>query len=95
MTKTKKLGPLARYGPRYGYTTKKRALNIETKQRRKQTCEKCGRTSLKRKSNALWVCTKCDAVMAGGAFLPHTGAWKTIKSIIDRELRGANTVDMH
>ncbi len=80
--KTKKLGPMARYGPRYGYRIKKRAGEIEKVQRAKHECPKCGRKSMKRKSNGVWECTKCGAVMAGGAYSPHTGVWRTITSIL-------------
>ena len=83
--KTKKLGPMARFGSRYGYRIKKKAKAIELTQRRKHECPKCGRVSMKRKSNGVWVCTKCGATMAGGAYAPHTGVWKTISSILNRQ----------
>ncbi len=87
---TKKLGPMARYGSRYGYRLKKKAKNVEVVQKAKHECPKCGKKSMKRRSNGVWACTKCGAVMAGGAYSPHTGAWKGILSIL-----GGKRVEMH
>ncbi len=31
-------------------------------------CPKCRKKKLRRKSNAVWACSSCDAVFAGGAY---------------------------
>jgi len=60
----------ARYGPRYGTKTKKIIANIESKQKKKQTCPYCERKTLKRKAPGIWYCKKCKVKFAGGAYFP-------------------------
>jgi large subunit ribosomal protein L37Ae len=65
------LGPVKRYGTRYGRTTKYRAAMIEIEQRRPQRCPHCGTNHAKRVAAGIWHCGKCNAKFAGPAyFLP-------------------------
>lgn len=82
--RTKKVGPVGRYGPRYGATIRRRVLDIELKQRRKHTCPACGRVSVRRVSTSIFNCKKCDLTFAGGAYLPTTGTGGEVK----RQLKG-------
>ena len=80
--KTKR-GSAARYGPRYGAKHKKRIQKAELT-KRKQICPVCGRKSLNKK-NFLWGCTKCGAVMAGGAYAPKTLLGKIVDKVLEKK----------
>ncbi|MBI4214815.1 hypothetical protein HY546_02365 [archaeon] len=67
-----KLGSASRFGPRYGSSLKKIVGGIEKIQKVKQPCTSCGKKSMRRASYARWSCSKCGAVMAGGAYYPKT-----------------------
>ncbi|RLG21118.1 50S ribosomal protein L37ae [Candidatus Micrarchaeota archaeon] len=67
-----KLGSAARYGARYSSVLKQKVNKIEKIQKRPQICPQCGRKSLKRVSFAIWECSKCGLIMAGGAYSPRT-----------------------
>jgi len=82
--RTKKVGPVGRYGPRYGATIRRRVLEVEQRQRRKHTCPSCGRVSVRRISTALYNCRKCDLTFAGGAYTPTTGTGTEVR----RQLKG-------
>ena len=77
MPKTKKVGAAGRFGPRYGFTLKKRFVDVEAKVRRKYRCPSCGALRVKRASTAIWQCGKCGAKFAGGAYAPITAGEKT------------------
>jgi len=80
---TKKVGPMGKYGPRYGTRTKKIGGAIERKQRQKQECPYCERQSLKRVAVGIWQCRKCGVKFAGGAYLPKS----PVKTILKEEAR--------
>ncbi|KAA0000742.1 MAG: 50S ribosomal protein L37Ae [Thermoplasmata archaeon] len=87
MTKrTKKVGVTGKFGARYGVKAKNKYRKIEEKQRKYHKCPKCGHVAVKRESTAIWVCRKCGAKFAGGAYVPQTDAGaevnKTLRSII-------------
>lgn len=83
MTKTK-LGSASRFGPRYGTPLKQVVREIEKTQKTRQICPQCGRKSLKRKGYSVWVCKKCDAKVAGGAYEPQTGMGKLVERIVKK-----------
>jgi large subunit ribosomal protein L37Ae len=68
------LGPVKRYGVRYGRTTKYRAAMIEFEQRRPQKCPYCGVAQAHRLATGIWHCKKCDAKFAGPAYYIPTKA---------------------
>jgi large subunit ribosomal protein L37Ae len=70
MTKTKKVGSTGRFGPRYGWGVKVALKKIEDKQKLSYVCPSCKKKSLKRLSAGIWVCKKCNAKFAGGAYTP-------------------------
>ncbi|HHF56103.1 MAG TPA: 50S ribosomal protein L37Ae [Thermoplasmatales archaeon] len=84
--RTKKVKSTGRFGPRYGVKIRHRVRDIEEKQRQWHLCPRCGRKRVKRESTGIWVCKKCNAKFAGGAYLPRTNAGgdveKSIKSIL-------------
>ncbi|RLE50255.1 MAG: 50S ribosomal protein L37ae [Candidatus Methanomethylicota archaeon] len=86
MGRTRFIGPVARYGAKYGATVRKRVLAIELKMRAPSKCPRC-RTpgSLKRLSFGVWVCKFCGLKFAGGAYVPQTVIGKTFAP---EELKG-------
>lgn len=69
---TKKVGSTGRFGARYGRGLKVTVKKIEEKQRMIYVCPSCKKKSLKRQSAGIWVCGKCNAKFAGGAYSPTT-----------------------
>lgn len=64
--KRKKIGAAGRFGAGYG-KVKNRLNNVESKQRKRQSCPFCeGRT--KRQEKGVWKCLKCGKIFAGGVF---------------------------
>jgi len=81
---TKKVGPTGRFGPRYGLKIRVRVRDVEVKAKKKYKCPVCGFPKLKRASTSIWVCGKCGAKIAGGAYTPETGAGKAVMKAIRR-----------
>jgi len=79
-----KLKSASRFGARYSSPLKKIVAEIEEIQKKKQVCPRCGRKSLKRTSYARWECTKCKAVIAGGAYAPQTEMGSMVDRIIKK-----------
>jgi len=65
---TKKLGPVARFGPRYGKRLKAKMLSVEVLQRQKQLCPYCNRKVVRRVSAGIWYCKKCGSKFTGSAY---------------------------
>ena len=64
--KRKKIGAAGRFGAGYG-RVKEKLIAVESKQRSRQECPFCkGRA--KRQAKAIWECSKCGKVFAGGIF---------------------------
>ncbi len=68
MAKEKSLGSVKRFGPRYGRTTKKKFAVIEKEHRKLHDCPYCNYTKVKRKSQGIWHCKKCNATFTGKAY---------------------------
>ena len=86
MAKTTKLGSTSRYGPRYSTPLKNVVRDIEEVQKKKQTCPQCGKVSLKRKGYSRWECSKCQAIIAGGAYVPRTEVGGLVHKIVSRSI---------
>ena len=67
-SKTKKAKASGRFGARYGKTVRNKLSNVETKQRIKQICPFCARKGVKRVSNGIWKCPKCDKKFASNTY---------------------------
>lgn len=67
MTKTKKVKAAGRYGARYGIHVRRKIAEIETLQRKKQSCIFCGKRA-KRISKGIWQCQKCKKKFAAHAY---------------------------
>ncbi|MHA1231894.1 MAG: 50S ribosomal protein L37ae [Candidatus Helarchaeota archaeon] len=79
--RTKKVLMAGRYGTRYGATLRKRIRNIEIKSKSKFRCPLCRTRAVKRVSNGIWQCRKCNAKMSGGAWVLETMEGKKSKRI--------------
>jgi len=90
---TKKAGSAGRFGARYGSLARKQVATIESVQKAKHTCERCGADAVRRIHTGIWGCRKCGFEFAGGAYTPETGAGqgvrKTLRGITDKLTRGA------
>lgn len=82
MGKTKKVRKAGRLGSRYGIGIRKRLLKIEDKQQKRYICPFCGFKRVKRKGAGIYVCRKCNARFAGGAYLPSTLPGSIIKKTV-------------
>jgi len=68
MKRTKKLKSAARFRAGYGIRVKKRLIEIEGKQRKKQACPFCKKGTAKRISSGIWRCKKCGKKFASNAY---------------------------
>ena len=86
--RTKKVGSMGRYGPRYGVRDRVRTRDIEIKQHKAHTCPSCGQPKVKRVGTSLWQCRKCDTKFVGGAYFPQTdaniGVQKLIQGVVEK-----------
>lgn len=67
-SKLKKTKSAGRFGARYGKRVRVRLVNVETKQRKKQKCPFCSKLGVKRLSNGIWHCPKCDKKFASNTY---------------------------
>ncbi len=67
-TKTKKTKSAGRFGARYGKTVKRKLVEVEIKQRKKQTCPICKKGTAKRLSKGIWQCKKCKKKFASDVY---------------------------
>ena len=65
--RTTKVKSAGRFGTRYGRSVRTKITEIESKQRKKQSCIFCNGVA-KRSSKGIWGCKKCGKVFASGAY---------------------------
>ncbi|MEM3402604.1 MAG: 50S ribosomal protein L37ae [Candidatus Hadarchaeales archaeon] len=70
MGKAKEGAATGGFGPRYGFTLRRRYAEIASKARQKYKCPSCSEKKLRRVSTGVWQCQKCGAKFAGGAYTP-------------------------
>jgi large subunit ribosomal protein L37Ae len=68
--RTKKVGAVGRFGPRYGVRIRRRILEVEVEQRKRHQCPRCAAYSVRRRGTGVWACRRCGLVFAGGAYRP-------------------------
>ena len=90
MGKTKKSGITAKFGSRYGRKIRANYKNIVERMVKKHPCPKCGKVAVRRKGYALWGCSKCHALFAGGAYIPQTETGQ----IISRALQAGKIAEI-
>ncbi|MFA5259234.1 MAG: 50S ribosomal protein L37ae [Candidatus Pacearchaeota archaeon] len=67
MVKTKKVKAAGRFGARYGRSVRRKIAEIESVQRKKQTCLFCNGVA-KRLSKGIWECKKCKKKFASHTY---------------------------
>ena len=67
-TKLKKTKSAGRFGARYGRSVRTKVVKVESKQKVKQQCPFCEKLGVKRISNGIWKCPKCDKKFASNTF---------------------------
>ena len=64
----KGLGPVKRFGVRYGRTVKHKLAAIEIEQKKPQKCPFCNKLKTKRVSVGIYVCRSCGSKFTGKAY---------------------------
>ena len=64
----KGLGPVKRFGTRYGRTLKHKLAKIEVEQKKKHKCPYCAKPKVSRVSYGIWYCKKCDSKFTARAY---------------------------
>lgn len=67
-SKLKKSKSAGRFGAKYGKRVRAGVVAVEEKQRKKQKCPHCQKLGVKRISNGIWHCKKCDKKFASDTF---------------------------
>ena len=68
MAKKTGLGPVKRFGARYGRTVKHRRAKVEYEQQADHKCPYCSRTRLSRDAFGIWICRKCGSKFTAKAY---------------------------
>ena len=68
--RTRQVGVVGRFGPRYGVRIRRRGQEIDEAQRASHVWPKCQAPSVRRRSSGVWQCRHCGHVFAGGAYRP-------------------------
>lgn len=65
----KKIGSVARFGPRYGVRIRSRILEVEKEMARGVACPRCGIEAVEREAAAIWTCRHCGYKYAARAYV--------------------------
>ncbi len=68
--RTKKVGIAGKFGPRYGFTLRRRYAEVAEKAAKPYQCPSCGSVKARRVSTAIWQCRRCGTKFAGKAYQP-------------------------
>ena len=80
--RTKKVGTSGRFSSRYGVKSRAMIREVESQQKQRHACPKCGKKTVQRTSTSIWTCSKCGNVFAGGAYLPSTPSGSAAEKIL-------------
>lgn len=72
MAKTKKVKSTGRFGARYGRKIKLRVREIEKQSKADYKCSECNANTVRRLSNGIWKCSRCERKFAGPAYKPFS-----------------------
>ncbi|MBS3125180.1 hypothetical protein J4211_02925 [Candidatus Woesearchaeota archaeon] len=64
----KGLGPVKRFGTRYGRTTKHKLAKIEIEMKKDHKCPYCAKPKVHRVSYGIWKCDKCKNIFTARAY---------------------------
>ncbi len=90
----KKVSSAGRYGARYGLGIRKRIIKIEDKQKLQEPCPRCGFRKVKRTAAGIFLCKKCNAKFAGGAYFPSTLTGKIVGKMISQKSFSAGLAEL-
>jgi len=68
MANKKGLGPLKRFGARYGRTVKHKRAKVEMAQNAAHKCPYCSKMKVSRIAYGIWQCAKCDNMFTARAY---------------------------
>lgn len=80
--RTKKVGSSGRFSSRYGVKSRTMIREVESQQKKRHACPRCGKNAVQRTSTSIWECSKCGNIFAGGAYLPSTPAGATAEKVL-------------
>lgn len=66
-----KVGSAGRFGPRYGKKVRQKVSEIEKKQKSRHVCPRCSLPYVRRLSNGIFICNKCNNKFTGQAYFPR------------------------
>jgi large subunit ribosomal protein L37Ae len=72
MAQKKGLGPVKRFGARYGRTVKHKRAKIEVEQKKNHACPYCAKPKVSRISYGIWQCGKCNSKFTARAYTVGT-----------------------
>ncbi|MCD6558182.1 MAG: 50S ribosomal protein L37ae [Candidatus Aenigmarchaeota archaeon] len=64
----KKTGSAGRFGSKYGKKIRDKIKEIDAKKKKKYKCPSCSRIAVVREASGIWICKKCGAKYASGAY---------------------------
>ncbi len=76
---------MSNFSVRYGVSLRKRYMAVKADKQRRYKCDLCGKTAVKRVSNAVWKCRHCNATFAGGAYTLKTSPGETVMRLLGKE----------
>ncbi|XP_049628755.1 60S ribosomal protein L37a-like [Suncus etruscus] len=79
---SKKVEIVGKYGVEFIYYLKKK--EIEISHHTKYTCSFCGKTKMKKRAVAIWLCGSCMKTVVCGTWLYNTTSAVTVKSATRR-----------
>lgn len=82
---TRKVFTSGRFGVRYGTRNRKTIAEIESIQKQDHECPVCRYRKVRRLGFAIWLCGKCGAKFAGGAYKPKVGAVVPLEALVATE----------
>lgn len=85
MGNTKKVKSAGRYGAKFGVGLRKRLVKVESKQKKKVKCPKCGFKKIKRLAIGIYNCKKCNAKFSGGAYFPNTLSGTIVRKMVSQK----------
>jgi len=85
------LGPVKRFGVRYGRTVKIKRAAIEVMQKNSTKCPYCSKHQVKRQAKGIWQCGKCDNKFTGQAYTfetkKPTNKFKTVQKVMIEKIK--------
>lgn len=96
--RTQKAKSVGRFGARYGVRIRRRIRQIEERQKANHPCPQCGAERVRREGTGIWKCRKCEYTFAGGAYQPHTPAFRsterTLREIAEEQKSQTGDTDV-